>query len=484
MMRTRIKGLAIAALFGAALAACGNDPAPPAAPPAEVAAGAQEVEEQAPADEAPADAAEASSFIQDMDGRDFVFGSWWVIGMDSESEEPDIATATNFVTEHMAWENIQNIHNDFNATITATAFGWGDILPLITTSVMAGDPLADLIMIEPQWLMPLIAGNLIIPIEEIGIPSSADIFNAQNWVMYQNPFDGRHWTMNQASINTAGNFLGVNLDIIHAIGAEDPRDLVDRGEWNWNTFLDIMRTATTSTGGDGVIDQFGIAGGINFLVEGIISSNDGVTIDPETFSFGYDDPRTVRALEFVNQILAVERLWQFDEAWNVELWDTFWTFERGEAAFFPAALWSINTELPFDFTVVPWPQGPDNIHGYAGFVSFEVAMVMPRGVHNPVDIYTIFERYHAPFGYDLDMRDQALRDDVEANFLRISDVDRFFHAVSNRKQDIGLAVDQYLWMPGDFGQYLFRGDYTLSQIIEIHRPRGQDLLDQAFEFMR
>ena len=47
--------------------------------------------------------------------------------------------------------------------------------------------------------------------------------------------------------------LAFNLQMVEDANLEDPRDLVERGEWTWEKFREYCKTLTKDTDGDGNI---------------------------------------------------------------------------------------------------------------------------------------------------------------------------------------------------------------------------------------
>ncbi len=84
-------------------------------------------------------------------------------------------------------------------------------------------------------------------------------------------FDGAKWSatkelMDQYKLNgryycafwelSLNNLMYYRKSMIEEIGAEDPRDLFEKGNWNWDTFLDIARKWQESGDGRYVIDGY------------------------------------------------------------------------------------------------------------------------------------------------------------------------------------------------------------------------------------
>ncbi|MDE6030245.1 MAG: extracellular solute-binding protein, partial [Oscillospiraceae bacterium] len=91
------------------------------------------------------------------------------------------------------------------------------------------------------------------PIDEI-IDLDGAKWQAAKEMMDQYKLNGKYYcAFWDVSIN---NVMYYRKSMIEEIGAEDPRDLFEAGNWTWDTFLDIARRWQTSGDGRYVIDGY------------------------------------------------------------------------------------------------------------------------------------------------------------------------------------------------------------------------------------
>ena len=489
----------VLALILAVSAACnggGDDPAPTAPTPAPAPTVAPddppppppaEDPTEAPADEAPASAAVGGIHQpRDLGGAVLTSAMWWEGGLayamsGPMDEEPDPATSTNYFRDRMIWDNARRVEQEFNMSFgNYVSPGSMEIIPSLTASVMAGEAMADLVIMEGWFLMSAVQGDLILPLDQIDLPGS-DLLGPRNYTRPSAEGFGHMWSFNTASLDANAVAMGVNLDIINAIGAPNPQDLYNQGLWTWEAMLDIMRTATTDTTGDGLIDQWGIAGQPGEILRNFIGSNDG-SLATDDFEYAFDHPNTMEALEFMNAILS-EGLWYSDPAQEVATWDwgrNFFAFELGNAAFFPSATWAIDDRSPlaFEFAIVPVPTGPSNTSGATWLGGWRQGYTIPvAGAWDPADVLMIVEEVFSWSGDEHDLLSDGAVASARAVFLTEECVQNQLAATHTMRSDMGYNVPEYPWQLDRFVNAFIAGEMTVAQAVETYRGPLQEMLD-------
>ena len=110
--------------------------------------------------------------------------------------------------------------------------------------------------------------------------------------------------------------------------------------------------------------MYGYGGIFTDLVNGLVMNNGG-TIAGESTE-GLSSPAVTEALEFINRIYNVDKS---ARPWNPDDWnDNLLAWSDGKVMFWTAQAWSLKqeadaavaegAELPFEYRVVPYPQGP------------------------------------------------------------------------------------------------------------------------------
>jgi len=405
--------------------------------------------------------------------------------------EPDPNTSDDYFSDRLRWEQINRVAEAFNVTFENVVVDFEEVLDLLTTSVMSGSPIADIVMLDNAMILPAILGNLIVPFDDF-VPANHDLFTTQIHAWPTAELNYQTWTIRERRLLDDGHFLGVNMDIINAIGAPNPVELYERGEWTFDAFLEITQMATRDTTGDGTIDQFGISGVLTDIVLGLIAANGGRLVTDD-LNYGFDDPATMRALETVFELVNVQGAWDFDpetgEFWD--WWRNAFAFMEGNAAFFAAQIYMLPeaADRTFTYAAVPFPIGPDNVDGTTFMSGFISGFGIPRGVENPEDVFEVWYLLNHWYGDDLELKDEVdliyplSRFMTEADGMRIMN-----NIVNNRRIDPGMTVMLdgigYHWMAGSIAETFYWGTETPASIVEARRPDQQAMLDAVFRDLR
>jgi hypothetical protein len=242
-----------------------------------------------------------------------------------------------------------------------------------------------------------------------------------------------------------------------------------------------MFLATRDTTGDGVIDQFGIAGQPGDIAQHLIASNDGLMIQDRAYNF--DDPRVMTALDFVYDIFVTDSVWHYDSA-GLDAGDyhrNFNSFKEGQAVFWPFAVWAMDDGVAFNYAIVPWPTGPDNTSGATNSTGFPGGNIIPAGVTNPHDVYMIFEQIFSWARDDIALMNEGMLDWIRGSMMHEDDVWRLLHGAGHtRLFDLGNVVDRYNWVLGGFITVFWNGEMTVAQAVEHYRQPQQDLINETF----
>ncbi|MCL2286160.1 MAG: extracellular solute-binding protein [Firmicutes bacterium] len=441
-------------------------------------------QQQAPAIEAESTQDEPEPVVARDLNRTIRVACWWVYMPDTGSDPPDPATATNYHNARLWYDNQRRIEESFNVTFENVATPWGYVLPNLTASVMAGDPFAEWVMLPGDHMLPAIMGDLALPASVFASPTS-DLMTLNQFVEQRVSFQGVLYGFGRAELRTQSTGLGVNLEIIRAIGAQNPVDLWENGQWTWDAMRELMALATRDTTGDGSIDQFGISGYPGQIMRNLIATNSGLLVNENTLQFAMEDPRTVTALEFMEEIFR-NGWWNYDRGSGNPLGDwnrNTWIYQQGNDALFPIATWKVAEQgVEFDFAVVPFPTGPQGGQ-YNNLVGFYQAILIPNGTYNPQDVFMLYEELQSWARYEPELYTLGTINAMRNYWPTEGDVYRVLYVLGNReasKFELGFAINEFSWIFGTLGWYLFHGYQTPMQVIETQRPLRQEMIDNAF----
>ena len=421
---------------------------------------------------------------RDLGGRTLLVASGWGQAMPFsriQYDEPDPATDANYLENRLIFNNTQRVLSEFNFVMDYVHVT-DNFMGVVTSSILAGDPVGDTIFLGGSEVLSAIIGDLILPLSVIDLPG-ADIFNEQRYAAINVYEFGEPWVWYYQMVSPHIWFMAVNLDLVNAIGAPNPVDLYYSGQWTWANALEIMRMATRDTTGDGILDQWGLAGQPADLVRHFMASNDAPWVD-ENLNYALDHPNTIETLEFLETIFR-ENLWQFDPVGGADPGDwgaNFFAGHQGQAVMWPGILWGMGGgDLPFEFAVVPFPTGPSNYSGSTWSVGWGGGLSIPHGTSwNPADILMVSEEF---------LTWHRGEDYIQANlglgwargtFLTEEDVQRWARIDGQSRTDLGLVVPEYYWIGGAFVGNFLSQEMTILQAIEAFRPEQQELLDNFF----
>jgi len=435
------------------------------------------------------DPVEVTVEFPDLGGRTIRIGTWSAGGFFGETgdERPDPAEDANYFINSMRWDNRVRVEEAFNVQFEIIALGWGEVITSLTSSVLAGEPFADLVHLPGPHSFTALNTDLVLPLDTLA-RSDSDFMTTRNWLEPRAAFDGHVWSVHSAAVNTGQEGIGVNLDIIDAMGAPNPVELYERGEWTWDAMRQVMEMTTADTTGDGVNDTFGFSGSLQGVIRHLISANDGWMICPDTLTYAYDSENTMVALEFVYEILA--NGWFFagdpEHAMPVRAHvPNQRAFEQGRNALHGAIQpFHINRAINEGFTArmafVPFPIGPNSTANYTSNIGLRDGVHIPVGTEDAAYVLWILEELFAWPGDDYYLLNEGGIDGLRNIFEDEGDVQRVLRNAENAKQDIGFILDGYYWFHNDLVEAWYLGTMTVAQAVEYFRQPQQDRINTFF----
>ncbi|MCR5584087.1 MAG: hypothetical protein K6F63_01475 [Lachnospiraceae bacterium] len=441
-------------------------------------------------------------------------GSWWVQPYDSDDkmedaddwvtnqdkEGDDAATletkAFNRKVMQLKWDNVKKIEEKFgfkyywqNLTYTGTKDS-------INQSIIAGTPDCELYLVDTSMGIPAQLNGLAVDLKKV-LPADADIFTNQNVIKYLDLGDGKASIIARVSAEkqVEGTYpLGFNMQLIEDAGLEDPRVLWEKGEWNWDTFIDYCETLTKDTDGDGQIDQWGYCGYQAETFSELMMSN-GANVAAGTKQT-LDSPETIEVLQMYYDMYNTYNVcypYDFDGTPSDSMRNQY---TQGNIAFFPIAAWiaagnkdydygdTVGTYLDWNTAYVRWPVGP---HGDKDTNAGKNATsgeyyIIPEGVAEPEKVYEFLYDYWNWFDGDTTIRDdKKILNWWYGVTSRDSELQDANFEVMN---DCGLHTTFDLWSDSgvNYNFYgLMRGEITPSQFAETYKNEVQAFLDGYFK---
>jgi multiple sugar transport system substrate-binding protein len=316
----------------------------------------------------------------DLGGREIVFSAWWDGTPNPETPEGQKALAVQ-----------AEVEKKYNVKIKYIALDLFQTAEKLSSTVMAGEPFADVVLVAHIYPETLVKGGYITALD--------DYMNVKEETKLSDLIikSGSYGTgktygflSGVALYDQTGLFY--NKRIFQDAGMPTPSELQEQGKWDWNAFVDAAQKLTISKNGNGTIDQWGLTGSPAELSKHLIHSNDGVIFDEASGKVALDSPNALEALEMMNKLYNEYKVVKRDEGNDWE--DPARFFREGKVAMYPGGLWEIpnrfQNQMVDEYAFVPFPKGPKANDYIMGLTQMHINMI-PRGVKDPEIVYKIWE---------------------------------------------------------------------------------------------
>jgi ABC-type glycerol-3-phosphate transport system substrate-binding protein len=355
-----------------------------------------------------------------------------------------------------AWEEIMSEYNISREWIEMPNPDL--VIEKMTATVLLGEPFADIIWIDGSRAIPTLAdNNLILPLDDYIDFDDPRINRAIDPI---STYKGKHYGYHPWVIAPGGG-IWYNRTLLQREGMEDPMDLQERGEWTWDRFFEMARTANKDTDGDGEIDQFGIT--VGYEIEYPLLHSNGAFVVTETspgqYEFSLDEPEALEALDFIAQL--------YDS--NIMSYDSEPLFIAGRAAFYGGALFQGNNMLlnmEDDYGFVYWPKGP-SADGYFTVSGPGAMIAIPANVNFPPEILGEIIVRTTPFEVMRDVQLEFIGSQVRTE----RDVNKILEMIDNTVYH--LSVDNFPGLRREVGRIfreLRQGASAATAVEQFEQP--------------
>lgn len=331
-----------------------------------------------PTEEKPAEETKATPEMDfDLGGRTIKVVAWW--DMSIQGEDPASVKKR---------ENLEALMKKHNFKIEYQAIDYGEYHDKLTASLMAGQPIGDIVRIGRAFMIPtLVKQDFFWPIEEEWIKNDK-VFN-QKMSKEVFVYKGKIYAFTDQLKDLATGII-YNKTLMKKLGLKPLQEYVDEDKWTWDTFIEVAKSANRDTNNDGKIDTWGLATGS--LLEQALAANETDVVDEVNMKQNLDDPRVIEAMNFVSR-LYTEGVPRPSEGGD-------WTeprsfFVQGNTLMYPGADWEIGglkNDMPdYELGFVPFPKGP-SASGYHGCEGLPQAIAIPKAVPNARELVYIWEK--------------------------------------------------------------------------------------------
>ena len=432
-----------------------------------------------------------STFATAEEPRHITIALWWDMYYDSDDESWESnPSASGKETDIMRFDVVKEIEETYNVTFEFVNATYAGVQDSLNISILAGEPDFDVYMVELGWGVPAVMNGLATDFRDVLDPSDPLLSHEDVVMDYVNLTNG---AVSLLSVKGAEDQVGAtyplafNLQMIQEANLEDPRDLVERGEWTWDKFREYCQILTRDIDGDGVTDVYGYGGWMGDFFPYFFMSNGTYVCATETENLS--SPEMGEVLSLLQDLFVTDKSAYPIPAENG--WDVCrWLYRDKKVAFTTTAAWILDSykdyleepNLDFDMVFVDYPIGPSgNPETNSKKLANSNYWLIPAGIEDPELVYRVLRAYQNWYHEDTELRDDP--DELEwwytstSNKLDLQDWN--FEIMKSMGEHetvdfINVVInDLPLWD-------LLAGNITPSQMQEQNRQVVQDALDQIF----
>ncbi|OON93510.1 MAG: hypothetical protein ATN31_06045 [Candidatus Epulonipiscioides saccharophilum] len=287
--------------------------------------------------------------VRDLGGLHVTIATW------VDVLEPEVKASAQ---EEALWEFRHEMMEKHNFTIEEKALGkWNTTLELMSTSMIAGDPAAEVFHVSASFVNTVINNNLAYDL------STLDELDLNHWKW--DPAVTDFLTRDGATYGvypnqTPNSFVFFNKRLFEEAGLDPdlPYDLQASGDWTWEAFEEIAAKLSRDTDNDGINDVYALVFDGKLFDYAIISNGTQIVTLNEDGKFvnTLNTPEAMAALTWVTD------LYKHDYDTPVTHWDGGYEqmFMTGQIAMMPhdkEKLLMIK-DMEDDFGMVIFPKGP------------------------------------------------------------------------------------------------------------------------------
>ena len=432
------------------------------------------------------------SAFADEEPRNITLAVWWDMYYDSDDEGWEANPgATGKESDIMRYDNVKVIEDTYNVTFEFVNPTYAGTIDSLNNSILAGEPDFDIYTVELGFGVPAVMNGLACDLRDVLDPDDpllthddpimnfVDLSNGAVSLLYAKGAENQ--------VDHVYN-LAFNLQMIQEANLEDPRDLVERGEWTWDKFREYCQVLTRDIDGDGVTDVYGYGGWLGDFLPYWFMSNG--TYVAATATENFSSAEVGETLKFLQDLYITDKVAYpipEESGWDV----CRWLYRDKKVAFCTTTTWILDNykdyteadpNLDFDMVFIPYPIGPS---GNAETNSTQLAnsnyWMIPSNVEDPKLVYNVLRQYVNWFQGDTELRDDP--DELEWHYVTTSNKfdlqEENFEVMLEYGSRTMVDFLQVFINDIPFLQFL-NGEYTPAQLQEQYKQVVQDQLDQLF----
>lgn len=393
----------------------------------------------------------------DLDGRTLIMGM--VQDYFFEGEDSTLSFTNNTELGDLAAQRLRDVQDKYNCKIEFDYVGRAGEVAF--NSAVAGSYIFDFISEESYFLVNYMKANAFVDLTTL---ENIDVFDESKWgnknIRMSTMFNGAIYGVLPAAhpmreAISVGNIIVVNEDYVTNLLATDPRDYLENGTWNWETFTDCLNTYAHTSG---ISNEYvyALSSGFGGFSRELAMSNgvDPIIINENgSFTVGYFEQPAIdaynQAWDWFYGPTAANVL---SEGVNTE------DFIAGNSVMHTTSVWKIISTTDSvaytmdNFGILPVPYGP-NAAGpddyTTSYSSAVFTMCIPITAKDPEISALVLDKIYEPFeGYETkeDIIDYLyknyFRDTRDAEFLlQLTSGDHIYY--HDHYHDFSTMFDQF-----------------------------------------
>jgi len=254
--------------------------------------------------------------------------------------------------------HIEDVEEMFNVKIEWVNDNSSYVPETFIGNILAGDPVADIqLLCRERAFYQIASEGLLLPLN--------DVLDDEYWANKPEPYQAlEHFMFKDqlygfSLVDAEGWAIFWNKDFFEREGMPNPYDLMEQGEWTWETLRELGRMATKDTSGDGEIDQWGFYCDDGFeQIAAMMGANNAAIgkLRDGKVVFTLDEPEAIETIEFFRSLIFEDK--------TLRITDNFFDFFGGNYAMvLTHPWWFFYTADPEwmqdDTAILPYPAGPN-----------------------------------------------------------------------------------------------------------------------------
>lgn len=364
--------------------------------------------------------------------------------------------------------NLDALMKKHNFKIEYVVVDYGEYQNKVTASLVAGEPLGDIIRVARPWMIPtLVNQDLFWPVDEY--TKNEKVF-IQQYTNEYSQYEGRGYGF-RTGINGASGGFFYNRTLMNQLGLKPLQEYVNEEDWNWETLIQVAKEANKDTNNDGKLDTWGLAS--DSLLVPAMASNEANLVAQDKQNL--EDPKTIEVLNFLSR-LATEDIARPTEGGD-------WTepgqfFRQGNTLMYAGQDYEMDgfkKDMPdHDIGFLPFPKGPSATQ-YHSSNTIPNYLTIPSAVEHPEQLVYLYEKIN-----DIDsIYEYPKQASLEALFSNEDDINNAKMAGESIKVvDInnGYPSMPYYELTGEIQEGI-----SVSTVVEKYKGPFQTAIDEVWK---